>query len=228
MYGKLFATMYDGTLGTRGPWEALITFQQLIILADQDGVVDMTPEAISRRTTVPLEIVAKGLAALAQPDPDSRTPDEDGRRIVKLSDSRAWGWRIVNYAKYRAIRTAEERRAYMRKYQRERRARGAVNNVNRALTKSTNSRSRSKRKKHLQPPAYQPPSPEQDKGNVNGLSLSPSKAKGNVNGQSALQGETLDTWAEKHVPRSATDTEDSYRRRAMDAFVKFKASGSTA
>lgn len=122
MYGKLFAQMYDGTLGTNGPWQALITFQQLIILADKDGVVDMTPEALSRRTTVPLDIIQTGLTALGQPDPDSRTPDEEGRRIVSLNEGRAWGWRIVNYAKYREMRTAEERRAYHRKYWREKRS----------------------------------------------------------------------------------------------------------
>jgi hypothetical protein len=51
MYGKLFSQMYDGTLATKGPWQALVTFQQLIILADKHGIVDMTPEAIGRRTT---------------------------------------------------------------------------------------------------------------------------------------------------------------------------------
>jgi len=123
--------MYDGTLGTRGPWQALVTFQQLIILADRDGVVDMTPEAIARRTTIPLEIITKGLEMLEQPDPDSRSPDEEGRRIVRLSDTRSWGWAITNYAKYRQIRTADDRRAYMRKYQRDRRAKlTAVNSVN--------------------------------------------------------------------------------------------------
>lgn len=122
MYGKLFAQMYDGTLGTNGPWQALVTFQQLIILADKDGVVDMTPEALSRRTTVPIDIIQTGLAALEQPDASSRTPDEEGRRIVGLSEGRAWGWRIVNYAKYREMRTAEERRAYHRQYWREKRS----------------------------------------------------------------------------------------------------------
>lgn len=152
MFGKLFSTMYDGTLGTRGPWEALVTFQQLIILADREGVVDMTPEALARRTTVPLEIITKGLATLEQPDPDSRTPDEDGRRIVPLSDSRAWGWRIVNYGKYRAIRTADERRDYMRQYQRDRRAKAAVNTVNPVSTKLANS-SKQRQEASKPPPA---------------------------------------------------------------------------
>jgi hypothetical protein len=132
MYGKLFSSMYDGTLATVGPWEALVTFQQLIILADKFGVVDMTSEAIARRTTLPLEIVVKGLQALEMPDPHSRTPDEDGRRIVRLSDSRPWGWRVVNHTHYRGIRSGEERREYMKLYQREYRKqrKPSVNTVN--------------------------------------------------------------------------------------------------
>ena len=58
--------MYDGTLATKGPWQALVTFQQLIILADRNGEVDMTPEAISRRTTIPLEIIEHGIKALEE------------------------------------------------------------------------------------------------------------------------------------------------------------------
>ncbi|MDR4485307.1 MAG: hypothetical protein R3B95_19250 [Nitrospirales bacterium] len=81
--------------------------------------MDVTPEALSRRTTIPLEIILKGIKALEMPDPQSRTPDEEGRRIVRLSDSRPWGWRIVNYVHYRNIRNAEDRREYMKNYQRE-------------------------------------------------------------------------------------------------------------
>src|SRR3990167_5854840 len=122
--------MYDGTLATEGPWQALVTFQQLIILADKEGNVDMTAEAISRRTTIPFDIIALGLQALEKPDESSRSPDEEGRRIVRLSDSRAWGWRIVNYIHYRGIRSQEERREYMRNYQRKRRAEGKPVNQN--------------------------------------------------------------------------------------------------
>lgn len=122
MYGKLFVQIYDGTLATEGPWQALVTFQQLIILADKEGVVDMTAEAISRRTTIPFDIIYTGIKALEEPDVASRSPDEEGRRIVRLSDGREWGWRIVNYIHYRNIRSQEERREYMRNYQRKRRA----------------------------------------------------------------------------------------------------------
>ncbi len=122
MYGKLFSQMYDGTLATTGPWQALVTFQQLVILADQRGHVDMTAEAVARRTTIPLEVIQTGIQALQEPDPDSRSPDENGRRIVPIDPDRSWGWRIVNHAHYRKIRSEEERREYHREYARRRRA----------------------------------------------------------------------------------------------------------
>lgn len=135
MYGKIFTQMYEGTLASTGPWEALVTFQQLIVLANRHGEVDMTPDAISRRTTIPIEIIDKGLAALSQRDPDSRTPDEEGRRIQLIDPERAWGWRIVNYEKYRKIRSEDERREYQRQFMANKRIRqkqeklAAVSNV---------------------------------------------------------------------------------------------------
>ncbi len=105
MYGKLFDQMYDGTL--RESWEALVTFQQMIVLCDADGVVDMTTNAIASRTGIPSEIVAKGVETLEQCDPYSRTPDEEGRRIIRLDDHRPWGWSIVNHKKYKALQDAD-------------------------------------------------------------------------------------------------------------------------
>lgn len=148
MYGKIFESMYDGTLVSRGPWQAVVTFQQLIVLANRDGVVDMTPEAISRRTSIPLDIITLGLEELMKPDPRSRTPDDEGRRITLLEAHRDWGWHIVNHEKYRQMRNAEERREYLRVKKTESRARRkeeddksrAVNNgqqVSRKVNRST-------------------------------------------------------------------------------------------
>lgn len=116
MYAKIFAQIYDGTLCTRGPWQALVTFQQMLVLADQDGNVDMTATAISRRTTIPEDIIRCGIESLLLPDEESRTPAEDGRRIVPLSEGRSWGWRIVNYAHYRQLKRESDRRDYHREY----------------------------------------------------------------------------------------------------------------
>jgi hypothetical protein len=73
------------------------------------------------RVRARLEIVQRALEVLAQPDPDSRTPDEDGRRITLLDPARNWGWRIVNYEKYRAIRDEDGRREYQARWIREKR-----------------------------------------------------------------------------------------------------------
>jgi hypothetical protein len=149
MFGKLFVQMYQGTLRTAG-WQALITFQQLIILADQEGVADFSLAWLEGQTGIPLAILEEGVAILERPDPGSRTPDEEGRRIVRLSASRDWGWRIVNYAKYRALRTAEDRREYHKLYSRQRRgdteSDAKVVKVVRQQRQptSTNSRSRSR------------------------------------------------------------------------------------
>ena len=125
MFVKLFTSMFDGTLATKGPWQAVVTFQQMLILCDRSGILDMTAEAISRRTTIPLEVIQIGIETLEKPDIDSRRPDEEGRRIVRLDPHREWGWQIVNYSYYRALRTAEERREYQRNLMRERRASAA-------------------------------------------------------------------------------------------------------
>lgn len=122
MYAKVFAQIYDGTLCTKGPWQAMVTFQQMLILADQEGNVDMTASAISRRTTIPLDIINLGIQELLLPDAESRTPTEEGRRIVPLSESRSWGWHIVNYKHYRALKREEDRRDYHRDYWHKRKA----------------------------------------------------------------------------------------------------------
>jgi hypothetical protein len=122
VYGKIFQQIYEGSLATVGPWQALVTFQQFLILADAEGVVDKTAEIIARTTTIPLDIIKTGIQVLEQPDPDSRTPDEEGRRIVLLNPERRWGWRIVNYLYYRNLRSEHDRREYHRQYWRQKRS----------------------------------------------------------------------------------------------------------
>jgi len=120
VYGKIFASMYEGTL--YGQWEALVTFQQMIVLSDADGIVDMTPYAIAARTSIPVEIISKGIKVLLEPDIYSRTPDQDGRRIELIDAHRPWGYHIVNHAKYAAMKDADTIRAQTRERVRKHRA----------------------------------------------------------------------------------------------------------
>lgn len=84
--------------------------QQFIVLASPDGVVDMTPQAIAARTSFPLDLILKGIKILSEPDPYTRTPGEEGRRIVLIDDHRPWGWRIVNHGKYMRLRDMKQKR----------------------------------------------------------------------------------------------------------------------
>lgn len=108
MYGKIFDSMYKGTL--YGQWEAIVTFQQMIVLCDEDGIIDMTPPAISATTSIPREIIEKGIEILQQPDKYSRSPAEDGRRIILIDPERPWGWRIVNHAFYKNLASREDKK----------------------------------------------------------------------------------------------------------------------
>jgi len=121
VYGKIFESIYDGTLAA--DWRAMITFQQMIILADADGVVDYTPAALSRRTGIPLEIIEHGIKKLEEPDPYSRTNYLDGRRIIRLDEHRPWSWEIVNYDVYRKKASREEQREKARLRKQKQRAR---------------------------------------------------------------------------------------------------------
>ena len=108
MYGKLFTMMYDGTLVE--DWRALITFQQMIVLCDSDGIVDMTPSSIARRTGIPLEHIEAGIKILESEDQYSRTAMEKGKRILLIDDHRSWGWKIVNHKYYRDLASREDKR----------------------------------------------------------------------------------------------------------------------
>ncbi|MCP4628224.1 MAG: hypothetical protein GY850_32615, partial [bacterium] len=113
MYGKIFEQIYEGSL--RMNWKALITFQQMIILCDKDGVLDMSHEALHFRTGIPLNIIKDGIEILESADDQSRTRTYEGRRITRISKHRVWGWRLVNHAYYRDLLNHEDKKARDRK-----------------------------------------------------------------------------------------------------------------
>lgn len=121
MFAKVFSQIFDSTIAE--DYKIRHIFMDLLVMADSDGVVDKTPQAISRIANVPLEHVLAGLEVLSQPDTLSRTKENDGRRIVLVDESRDWGWRIVNFQKYREIRDEEARRIANRSYKRDQRQR---------------------------------------------------------------------------------------------------------
>lgn len=112
MYAKIFAQIFDSSIAEN--YEVRHIFQDLLILADKTGCVDMTSEAIARRINVPHKKVAHAIKVLCEPEDASRSKAEDGRRLIPIDSRRNWGWIIVNYEHYRAIQDEEARRATWR------------------------------------------------------------------------------------------------------------------
>lgn len=63
--------------------------------------------------------VSEVIDSYCEPDPKSRTPDEHGKKLVKLGQ---FSYRVVNGSKYRAIKDQEERRRQNREAQQRFRA----------------------------------------------------------------------------------------------------------
>lgn len=107
MYAKLFASLYQGTL--RGQPHEILVFTNLLAHTGRDGTVDKHFRAISEETGLTMDEVKAAILVLESPDPESRSPEEMGARIVRLDEHRVWGWRVVNHGKYRAIRSEDDR-----------------------------------------------------------------------------------------------------------------------
>lgn len=107
MYVKIFTQILDSSLAENRRLRHF--FIDLLLCSDADGNVMMTNTAIARRISADMEEVEWGLEGLQKPDPLSGTPDYDGKRIIPL-EGHGYGWKIVNYERYRDIKSDEQKR----------------------------------------------------------------------------------------------------------------------
>ena len=117
----------------RGHSDLILVFVNILCHADQDGMVDRHWRAIADETGLPDERVQAALLALESPDTESRTRTDDGRRLRRIDPERDWGWQIINFKHYRALRNDDERREYMRNLMRNKRKQQAVAPVSNLL-----------------------------------------------------------------------------------------------
>lgn len=97
----------------------------MLAMADQNGYVGASVPGLASRARVSLEACLAALDAFQKPDEWSRTKEFEGRRIAEADG----GWILLNHAKYRAAREADERRDYMKNYMRDKRAAEALTPV---------------------------------------------------------------------------------------------------
>lgn len=116
-FTKLFNSILFSTIWQE-PNEMRILWITLLAMSDSRGQVQASVPGLAKTAGITIAECEAALERLSSPDPYSRTPDYEGRRIEKVDG----GWQLLNHAKYRALMSAEERREYNRKKQEEWRA----------------------------------------------------------------------------------------------------------
>lgn len=115
-FTKLFSSITHSTVWME-PDHVRLVWITMLALADKDGQVLASVPGLAHAARIDLPRTEEALAALAGPDPYSRTKDHEGRRIEEIDG----GWLLLNHGKYRAARNAEERRVYKADWMRQKR-----------------------------------------------------------------------------------------------------------
>jgi hypothetical protein len=104
-YTKLANSILTSTLWveedhTRIAWIAMLA------LADKNGEVSGSIPGLASIARIPVDSCRAAIAKLLAPDPDSRTKDDEGRRIQEIDG----GWLLLNHSKYRELASDDERK----------------------------------------------------------------------------------------------------------------------
>jgi hypothetical protein len=158
MFVKLFTQILDSSIADNRRLRHFFT--DLLLCADMRGYVVMTEAAISRRIGASMDEVEWGLGELSRPDPRSKTPDHEGRRIEKLEGT-GYGWRIINFESYKAMKSAEDMREKtkerVRRHRENKKKQGETDDVTAGNTSNTTQRQRQRQR---QSEKEEPPNPQ--------------------------------------------------------------------
>jgi hypothetical protein len=109
VYAKVFHTLWHGSLAGKHVEQNVFIF--LLAHADRHGVVDIHPRSIAASCGLDVDRVRVALDYLEGPDPESRSSEHGGARLIRLDQHRDWGWVIVNHSKYMYLKDMDEKRA---------------------------------------------------------------------------------------------------------------------
>lgn len=118
MYGKHFASMYNGSMVGSGL--AVFAVWGYVIGHAVAGQVELNPIVMGTVLGCDPGHVESAIERLCSADPKSRSKAEDGRRLAREGE---FAYRVVNHDKYRQIKNEIDRREYNRIKQQEHRAR---------------------------------------------------------------------------------------------------------
>ena len=120
-FTKLFASIITSSIWSEDD-KTRICWITVLALTNRDGVCKSALPGLAALARLSVEDTRKAIAKLEAPDPDSRTPDHDGRRIKRVDG----GWIVLNHAKYREHQgrqvSDDPRRVYQREWMRRKRS----------------------------------------------------------------------------------------------------------
>ena len=125
MYGKIFESLYEGSMVGAGP-TVFAVWGYCIAKADREGIVILNPALLAPIIGTSRVDIERAIEYLERPDPNSKNPEHEGRRLLKMS---GFAYFVVSHAIYRGMNNGEDRREYMREYMRKRRGEEAVNSL---------------------------------------------------------------------------------------------------
>lgn len=103
VYVKLFGSILDSSIWSEDNATRLVWITMLA-MADSSGLVEASVTGVAHRARVSQGECEEALAVLLATDPDSKSQEFDGRRIEKVEG----GWVLLNYEKYREIRSKKQ------------------------------------------------------------------------------------------------------------------------
>jgi hypothetical protein len=115
-YTKVFPSMFTGSLYGAGV-HVFATWTWVLANKDENGLVEVNTRLVAAELGAEIEQVERAIEYLTRPDPDSRSPESEGRRMVRVSQ---FGYQVVNHAKY--ADRGKDRSLYWRDYRAKRRA----------------------------------------------------------------------------------------------------------
>jgi len=102
-YTKLFSSIITSTIWDEDD-KTRILWITLLVMADQHGEVNSSIPGLARVSKMTVAQAVASLDKLLAPDPYSRTPDYEGRRIAPIDG----GWEILNHGKYRLLASRDD------------------------------------------------------------------------------------------------------------------------
>ena len=116
MYGKSFASMYEGSMYGAGI-NVFAVWGYCIAKAEHDThTIDLNPALLSHVLGADQADVTAAIEFLCSPDNNSRCKENDGARLVNVS---GFTYFITTHQQYAKIKNSFDRKEYMREYMRE-------------------------------------------------------------------------------------------------------------